>query len=369
MRPLDRRDFFRTAGAALAATSEAAPTTGKIRVGILGTQHGHLRGKLAAMRDSPDYEVVSVCEHDREVQKKQASDPLFRGLKWVSEEDLLGDSSLRLVVVECKPWEAVPWGMKVVAAGKHMHLEKPPGNKWEPFKELVDEARRKKLLLQMGWVLRGHEGIDAAIKAAKEGWIGDVYLLRATMNSDRDQPQRNREATYPGGAMFELGGHLIDRVVATLGRPNKVQSWLRHDMSIADKLADNTVAVFEYDRALAVVSTAARMFGAGDHRSFELIGSDGSFMIQPLDNDVKMTVGMREARGPYKQGWQEISLGRQPRYIADFAELARALKSNSPLKLSYDHELWVYETLLRASGEMALARRTAALLPREVHAP
>jgi predicted dehydrogenase len=353
MKAVARRDFFRTAGAALAAASGAAAATGKIRVGILGTQHSHLRGKLAAMLDSPDYEVVSVCEHDPDVQKRQAGNQLFQGLKWVSEEELLGDSSLQLVVVECKPWEAVPWGNKVIAAGKHMHLEKPPGNKWEPFKGLVEEARRKKLLLQMGWVLRGHEGIDAAIKAAKEGWIGDVYLLRATMNSDRGQQQRDLEATYRGGSMFELGGHLIDRVVATLGRPHKVQSWLRHDTSIADKLADNTMAVFEYDRALAVVSTAARMFGAGDHRSFELIGSDGSFMIQPLDDDVKMTVGMREARGPYKQGWQEISLGRQPRFIADFAELARALKSNSPLQLSYDHELWVYETLLRASGELA----------------
>jgi hypothetical protein len=84
-----------------------------------------------------------------------------------------------------------------------------------------------------------------------------------------------------------------------------------------------------------------------------LIGSDGSFMIQPLDGNSKMTVAMRQARGPYKQGWQEITLGRQPRYIADFAELARALKSNTPLKLSYNHELWVHETLLRASGEMS----------------
>jgi predicted dehydrogenase len=353
MKPIERRDFLKTAGAALAAASTAASgaaATGKIRAAILGTQHSHVRGKLAAMLNSPDYEVVSVCEHDPEVQKRQAANKLFQGLKWVSQDELLGDSSIQLVVVECKPWEAVPWGKKVIAAGKHLHLEKPTGDKYEPFKELIDEARRKKLLLQVGWVLRGHEGIDSAIKAAKEGWIGDVYLVRATMNSDRDQPQRDLEAKYPGGSMFELGGHIIDRVVETLGRPTKVQTWLRHDTSIQDKLADNTLAVFEYDRALAVVSTAARMFGSGDHRSFEVIGSDGSFMIQPLGGG-KMTVGMREAKGPYKKGWQEIALGSQPRYIPDFIEMARAIKSNTPLKLSYDHELWVHETLLRASGE------------------
>jgi predicted dehydrogenase len=305
------------------------------------------------MLDSPDYQVVCVCENDPAARKQRQGEASFQGLKWVSEDDLLGDSSIQLVVVECRPWEAVPWGKKVIAAGKHLHLEKPAGDEWAPFKELVEEARRKKLLLQKGWVLRGHEGIDAAIKAAKEGWLGDVYLLRATINSDRGPEQRALEARYPGGSMFELGGHMIDRVVETLGRPNKVHTWLRHDTSIQDKLADNTLALIEYDHALAVVSTAARMFGSGEHRSFELIGSDGSFMIQPLDGNSKMIVAMRQARGPYKQGWQEITLGRQPRYIADFAELARALKSNTPLKLSYDHELWVHETLLRASGEMS----------------
>lgn len=353
MREMDRRNFFRAAGMAITSASSAAAAGGRIRAAILGTQHSHTRGKLKAMLDSPDYEVVSACENDAAARKQRQSEELFQGLKWVSEEELLGDGSIQLVVVECRPWEAVPWGKKVIAAGKHLHLEKPAGNQWVPFKELVEEARRKNLLLQKGWMLRGHEGINAAIKAAKEGWLGDVYLLRATINSDRGPEQRALEARYRGGSMFELGGHLIDRVVAVFGRPSKVHSWLRHDTSIADKLADNTLAVLEYDRALAVVSTAARMFGSGQHRSFELIGSDGSFMIQPLDGKATMTVAMREARGPYKQSWQEIALGPQPRYIGDFVELARAIKSNTPLKLSYDHELWVHETLLRTSGEMS----------------
>lgn len=350
--PIGRREFLM--GSALAARTVAhAASERKIRAAILGTQHSHVRGKLQAMRDSADYEVVCICEHDPEVQKKQAADPLYRGLQWVSERELLSEASIDLVVVECKPWEAVPWGEKVIAAGKHLHLEKPAGDTYEPFRNLVEEARRKRLLLQKGWVLRGHAGINAAIDAANQGWLGKVYMVRTTINSDRDQPQRDLEAKYPGGSMFELGGHVIDRVAELLGRPAKVRSWLRHDTGVDDKLADNTLAVFEYDGALAVVATAARMYGSGNHRSFEVIGSDGSFMIQPLGGDSKMTVAMREARGPYRQGWQTIDPGPQPRYIADFVELARALKTETPLKLSYDHELLVHETLLRASGEMS----------------
>ncbi len=353
MNSIKRRNFLITAGMTMAAATGSAVQHKKIHAAVLGTQHGHVRGKLRAMLDSPDYEVVCVCEPVSEVQRKHAADPLYKGLKWVSEKDLLADPAINLVVVECRPWEAVEWGNRVIDAGKHLHLEKPAGNEFQPFKDLIEKAQSKKLLLQKGWVLRGHEGINAAIHAAKQGWLGDVFMLRATINSDRDQPQRDIEARYKGGSMFELAGHVIDRVVEALGRPDKVHNWLRHDTSIDDKLADNTLAVFEYDHALAVVSTAARMYGAGDHRSFELIGSNGSFMTQPLGSNSQLTVAMRKAQGPYKQGWQTIELGPQPRYIPDFVELARAIKNNTPLKLSYNHELNVHETLLRASSEMA----------------
>jgi hypothetical protein len=42
----------------------------------------------------------------------------------------------------------------------------------------------------------------------------------------------------------------------------------------------------------------------------------------------------------------------QPRFVGDFQELARAIKTAQPLKLSYDDELLLHETLLRASGEL-----------------
>lgn len=351
--PIDRREFLMAPGVAMAAASSARAASGTIRAAVLGTQHGHVRGKLQAMIDSPDYEVVCVCEHDREIQQKQAADALYKGLNWVSESELLSDKSVDLVVVECKPWQAIPWGQKVIAAGKHLHLEKPAGDTYAPFKELVDEARSKNLLLQKGWVLRGQAGINAAVEAASKGWLGEVHLIRATMNSDRDQPQRDLEAKYPGGALFELLGHVIDRVLEFTGRPDKVHTWLRHDTGIDDNLKDNTLAVLEYAGGLALVSTTARMYGSGDHRSFEVIGTDGTFMIQPMGGHSSMRVAMREARGPYKQGWQTIDLGPQPRYIADFVEFARAFKTKSPLKYSYDHELLVHETLLRASDMMS----------------
>jgi len=325
----------------------------KIRTGMLGTGHSHFTGKFKAMRDSADYEIAAIVESDTAARKKLQENIEFGGLHWMPEEQMLKDPSINLIVVECRAWEALPWGRKVIDAGKHLHLEKPPGNDFGAFKELMSEARRKNLLVQTGYLWRWHEGVMAAIDAAKKGWLGEVFMVRGTMNSDRDAEQRATEAHFKGGGLFELSGHVIDRVIEVLGRPKTVKSWLRHDTSFPDKLADNNVSVFEYDKALAVITQSAKMSGSGDHRSFEILGTDGSFVLNPEANPPRMQVNMRNAQGPYKAGWQNLSLPPQPRFVGDFKELARALKSGQPLKHSYDHELLLQETLLRASGELA----------------
>lgn len=344
---MNRRHFLHSLPV-LAAQPSAKP----IRAALWGTEHSHTTGKLRAMLDSPAYQVAAVCESNPAVKARAEKDARFKELKWVTEQQLLNDGSIQLVVVECSVWDALAMGEKVIAAGKHLHIEKPPGNQWAPFKALVEEARRKKLLLQTGYVWRHHEGVNAAIDAARKGWLGDVLLVRGTMNADRDAAQRAVEAKYKGGGLFELGGHVIDRMVELLGRPIHVQSWLRHHSSVKDSLADNSVAVFEFPKSLAVLSQTANMSGSGEHRSFEVVGSDGTFVVWPEANPPRMRVHMRKPQGSYKAGWQEITLGPQPRFIGDFQELARAITTSQPLKLSYDHELLLHETLLRASGEL-----------------
>jgi len=344
-----RRSFFYAASAPVAALAAAAPP---IRAAILGTQHGHVIGKLKAMLDSPDYEVVGACEPDAATRRMREQDGLFRGIRWMKEEELLGDPSIALVVVECRVWEAIPFGRKVIAAGKHLHLEKPPAHEMRPFAELVEEARRKKLLLQMGYIWRFHQGIHAAMEAARNGWLGHVYMMRGTINTDLAAEARQPLARYKGGMMFELGCHQIDRAVDLWGRPKAVKSWLRHDTKFPDNLADNTLSVLEYDQGLAVIVCAGRMAGQSQHRSYELIGTEGSILIQPVEPGTRMRVTLREARGPYKAGAQDVEMPAQPRYVGDFRELARALKNNQPLRYSYDYELLLQETVLRASGEI-----------------
>lgn len=329
------------------AAAGSAPAQQKVRAALYGTRHSHARGKLKAMLDSPQYEVAGICEPDMAARAKFAE---LAGQRLLSEEQLLNDPAIQLVVVETPVWEAMGYARKVIAAGKHLHLEKPPTHEWKPFQELIAEAKRKQLLVQLGYIWRFHEGIGRAIHAAKSGLLGDVYLMRGTIHTNLGDASRPPLARYQGGMMFELGCHLLDRTVDLFGRPRAVRSWLKKGAK--DALAENTLAVLEYDSALAVITTSARMPGSSEHRSFEVIGTDGAVLIQPVEPGTKMRVNLRTASGPYRAGWQDVDLPPQPRYVGDFRDLARAIQTRSPLKYSYDFELLLQETILRASQEL-----------------
>jgi predicted dehydrogenase len=347
MSNMERRRFL--ASAVTSAFAAPQPPR-RIRTGILGVQHSHLSGKLQAMNANPDFEVVAVSEPDDRTRRAREGDALLKPLRWVSMDEMLADKSLDLIVFEGTVSDAIPFGMRVIEAGKHLHLEKPPTNRMEPFRELVEAARRRSLRLQLGYLWRFHGGTEAAIEAYRKGWLGEVFMVRATINSDRDTAQRAVEARYAGGSMFELGGHMVDRVLAFLGRPVRVQHWLRHDTSVPDTLRDNTLAVLEYPSAIATVVSSAR--DAAVNRHFEVIGTDGTIIINPMEPSPVLRVNLRAAQGPYKKGWQEVKLPPQPRFIHDFEELAQSIKSGTELRYSYDHELLLQETLLRASGEL-----------------
>src|SRR5262245_13803914 len=104
-----------------------------LRAGILGTGHGHAVGKLRVLQESPDWELVGVCGPDRAARGRREGEAAWAGVRWVEEAELLDDPTVRVVAVEGEVPELLPLARKAVAAGKHLHLDKPPGADLEGF--------------------------------------------------------------------------------------------------------------------------------------------------------------------------------------------------------------------------------------------
>jgi predicted dehydrogenase len=187
------------------------------------------------------------------------------------------------------------------------------------------------------------------LEAARKGWLGDIYLVRGTINTQIPGERRPDWAEFKGGALFELGCHLIDPMVRLLGRPEKVTPSLNKHGNFTDTLADNTLAVFEYPKALAVISSSTLQPAAGPHRSFEILGTRGTVRINPIEPP-GMQVDLSAAAGPYQKGSQVVKLPEYKRYVAEFAELAQAIREKKTLSTTPEEERLVQETLLRACG-------------------
>jgi predicted dehydrogenase len=198
-------------------------------------------------------------------------------------------------------------------------------------------------------MFRYNPGFDLVRKAVGEGWLGDVYYIHASMATRLPADKRLRNAHDPGGMMLDLASHLVDMVVLLLGEPEKVTPFLRHDAQVSDGLADNTLAVFQYPRAMAAVETSAMEPEAFPGRRFKVCGTEGSLTLQPLEPPAARLALARPAGG-YAAGGHSISLEDVPRHRRDFADLARCIRGAGDFGYSKEHDYRVQRTLLRASG-------------------
>lgn len=340
---MNRRHFIRSGAAALtlaaASGMAAANEPRRIKIGFLGGAHSHGLEKWKTLRVSADYELVGLCESSPTVQAGFTS----LGAKLMSRDELLAQSEV--IAVESAVRDHARDARLVLAAGRHVHVEKPPAVTMRECEELFRLARERKRLLQMGYMWRFHPGLNRIIDAVRQGWLGDVFLVRAQMNSLVDVKRRPEWAEFHGGSMFELGCHLIDAVVRMLGRPVKVTPHLQRRGG--DGLADNCTAVLEFAKAQAVVTSAVLQPNSSPHRYIEVLGTNGTARLQPIEPP-SLTIELAKAAGPYQAGTQKIELPPYRRYAPEFAALAAEIRGEQKPAVSAETELAVQETLLRA---------------------
>ena len=361
MTHINRRKFVETAGrtavgvaasAGLLSTTAApaAETRGPIKVGQIGTAHAHASGKMATLRKlKEDFEVVGVVESDPELRRKCEGASAYRGLRWMTEEELLATKGLQAVAVETAVEDLVPTAARCVEAGMHLHLDKPAGESFSAFEKVMNEASRRGLTVQMGYMLRNNPAFQFTFRAVREGWLGQVFEVHAVMSKMISAARRLPLARYPGGTMFELGCHLIDAVVAMLGKPDRVSPFARCTLPEQDSLADNMLAVLEYPKTTCTIRSSVIEVDGFRRRQFVVCGNRGTVDIRPLEPP-KLMLALDKPRGEFKRGYQEVDLPRMPgRYDEQLAELARVIRGDEESKYPPKHDLAVHETILRAS--------------------
>jgi predicted dehydrogenase len=346
---MNRRTFLSTTTAAALTAISRADEPAKIRIAQIGTAHSHAAGKMDTLRALGEiYDVAAVAEPVEKLRTSAEKNKTYAGLRWTSEDDILADRSISAVVVESTLADSPRAALAAIRAGKHVHLDKPGAAEHATFRELRTEAEQRGVTVQMGYMLRYNPAFELLFQAAKEGWLGDITEVHASMGKLAPPAQLAVLREFPGGGMFELGCHLVDAVVTLLGKPAAVHAFGKSVQ--ADGQLDNQLAVLEYAKCTATIRcNHADPFG-GPRRLFSVAGTKGAMEIAPLESG-KCTLRLSEPRGAYARGENALSL-KVPagRYDGDFRDLSQVIRGTKKLAWNAAHDIAVHETALRAAG-------------------
>ncbi len=330
----------------------------KLNLAILGMHHAHAHGIVRQVADHPEeFHLAAAFDPDPGLAEERAQrwSPILGGLPVCGSPEELLDRPLDGVIVEGRVEENLRWARMAIERGLPVMLEKPPGVDLQGYRELIDLARRNKARVQIIYLFRYMSAVLEMLRLARDGELGRVYEFRARLPKDL-QSYRNHVDDYdrfPGGIFFEMAGHVIDMMVAILGRPRSITPFMAHHHSSGCRFIDNGMAVFEYDHAWGIVEVTA-LEHVPDARRFEVYGTKGACAIPNLGsghlaNDATQALDVCVGDNPE---WKRIELPAATLQISDLREFAACIAGRKDPDYEMEHDLIVQESLLEAVGPL-----------------
>lgn len=211
-----------------------------------------------------------------------------KGVEFTTEiDDLLSDSEIELVTI-CTPAHThYELAKKVIQAGKSVIVEKPFCDTLEHAKELFELGKEQGVLV-MPYQNRRFDGDYLAVKqVVEQGFLGQLNEVETHIDY-----YRPGSITEPGvkenGSFYGLGIHLMDRMIALFGRPDKVAYDIRNNE--VESGVDNYFDVDLHYGHTFKVKVKTNHVVASSYPRFILHGENGSFVKYGEDqqeNDLK----------------------------------------------------------------------------------
>ena len=325
-----------------------------IRIGQIGIGHNHGAAKMATLRKFPElFEVVGYAEENERWVENRGGLEAYAGLPRLTEAELLDRCDA--VLVESDVWNLTAIAQRCVDAGKHVLMDKPASGTLEEFRHLLDTAKAKGLVVQLGYMYRYNPAVKKCLELFERGELGEIYSINAEMSACDPAGYRKWLKQFPGGGMYIFGSHMLDLVVRLLGAPEKVHTFYKHTGKENVDLPDMGLAVLEYPRALARIHTSAVEVNGYGRRQLVICGSKGTANILPMERPCRMTWSDTQIAEHHHRDCQisvEVAdLTAQQRYdeeVQCFHDYVLGIQENP---WTYEHDYLVQKILLEMVGE------------------
>ena len=336
----------------------------KLRIGHIGTAHDHSSAFFDCIKRHPElFEIVGVVEPDPLLRKRAQTQECFQNVTWMTEEEL-AQAGVDAVLIETFELDLIPTAIRWAERGIHLHIDKPAGENLAKFSRLLDIAREKSLVIQMGYMYRYNKAVQYTLELARSGMLGEIYQIEAIMNTCHPAQKREWLSKFQAGSMFYLGCHMIDLIYLFQGMPKNVIPYNRSTGFDQVNCTDFGMALLEYDHGISIAqSTSVEVNGYG-RRRLAVYGSKGTVEIRPLEcpngssdfagggyDPSPVVLSLLSDSQTYRNCQKEILLspqnGRYDDMMTDFYHYVIGNKKNP---YDYNYEYQVHKLVLAACG-------------------
>jgi predicted dehydrogenase len=281
----------------------------KLRMAVIGT--GHMgRYHVNLLAGMPDVELVCIVDKNEDTLMNLSNKYEVKGL--TEYDKIIKKVDAAVIAVPTSQHYAV--AKEFLAEGKHLLIEKPLTVKMEDGQELMDMAKKKGLILQVGHV----ERFNAAVQQLKK-IVKHPYLIE----SRRCGPMDKRIGDV--GVVMDLMIHDIDIII------NLVNDRIKHVNAVGYRIYSNhedvANAQIQFENGCVANITASRVTHYKE-RSLKISQKDLFVALNYGDQDLEIH---RQASSTYLLTPEEIKYSRE-----SFVEKLHIQKDN-PLKLELQH--------------------------------
>ena len=327
-----------------------------VKAGIIGA--GYISGVY--MERAPTFKILDlVACADIDMAAARARADEF-GLRAMTVEELLADPAIEIVVNLTTPQAHVDIGLRALAAGKHVHSEKPLAISLAaaaPLKAAIAGSDHR-VGCAPDTFLGGAQ--QTARQLLDQGRIGDPVAGSAHImlpGHERWHPNPDFYYQSGGGPMLDMGPYYLTALVNLLGPISNISGAVRRTYDrrtigsgprageeIPVDVSTHIAGIIEFASGALVDMTASFDVWKHQHNHIEIYGTKGA-MIVPDPNRFGGSVFVAEKNGD----WQEIA-PRFPHADGDYriigvADMADAIRTGRPHRAGFDLAYHVLEAM------------------------
>jgi predicted dehydrogenase len=322
-----------------------------MRIALVGA--GNIADRYAAaISVAPELELVGATDLD--AARAEALVAEYGGRAYGDLESVLADDAVDAIVNLTVPQAHFEVAAAGLAAGKHVHNEKPLALRYEDALRLVELAGEHGVRLSGAPATLLGEAQQTLWKYVREGKVGKVRAVYAEANWDRlELWHPDPRSLYAVGPLVDVGIYPLSILTAMFGPVRRVQAYatalepqrvLLDGTPFTPESPDFVVAVLEHEEGVVSRLTASFYVGPCKQRGIEIHGDEGS-LYMPTWTEANSRLEFQHRGGEYatippvREPFPGIDWGRA------LVDLARAIEDDRPHRAGAEHAAHLVEVL------------------------